>query len=810
MNNRYPLFAVLMLMALVFASAAYAAPGTVKRTLPASPASGTTITVYLNLTFGDSNFTFFVNDANRSLLPNWSVTSGDTTNFTPLITDPNWAIRWLSFGRPDRLVWYNISIPVGVVDAYTFAGTYKMEGMADYVPIEGDSVLNVVAGPDFNIYISPSTRTVQQGLWNTTTITLTSLGGWNKVVNLSYVAPANVSVTFSQFTGTPSYTSTANVTVGPNAPTGVSTVNITGTGIAESGQVVTRTTSFTLNVTPEDFGVSVSPNSRSVVRGASTNTTVTVSALQAYSKIVNLSVSGLPVNVTANFIPNSSTPAFSSTMNIATTATAPNGTYPLTITARSADGTQRNKTFSLTISVPVVCGNGIIEAGEECDATNLNNKQCTDFGYTGGTLSCTEDCEFDKSDCRRGGGGGGGGTGTVVTADIGLDSANMSVTNSPANIAIFWSNSNMTALKIMQVNLTPKIYIANAAITVRKITLPAAITPLTNAYQYFNFTVTGVTLPDANITALKIKFAVENSWITSNGITENTVALNRWTGMSWTKLTTTWLMKDTTYTYYEAASPGFSYFGVSGEKLAVQCPTCPETVETPCIAGADGKGRKNVTSYTCTAATNYTCKPQTVTQDCCPDCPDVGNWSACVNAKQSRTAYRCSEATGYKCEQYSDEQSCVDAASANSAILNAQSAIESARAAGKNVTSAEALLTQARTALTAGNYENARNLAVQAQNAAVTAPQLPAAPLLEIVIAIVVIIVAGVGITLLLKRRKAVAVPTMNVCVVCGEATTLQTRCSSCGQYACIKHLQTIAGRPYCSNCVRRMYGQNV
>jgi len=807
MNNRYSLFAVLMLLALVFASAAYAAPGTVKRTLPASPASGTTITVYLNLTFGDSNFTFFVNDANRSLLPNWSVMSGDTTNFTPMTTDTDWAIRWLSFGRPDRLVWYNISIPVGVVGAYTFAGTYKMEGMADYVPIDGDSVLNVVAGPNFNISISPSSRTIQQGLWNTTTVNLTSLGGWNKIVNLSATGlSANVSVSFSPVTGTPSYTSTANITVGPNAPTGVSTFNITATGVAESGQVVTRMASFSLNITPEDFGVSVSPDSRSVAKGASTNATVTVQALQAYSKIVNLSVSGLPGNVTANFSPTGGTPAFSSTMNIVTTANAPIGTHVLTVTARSAGGTQRNTTFSLTINAPVVCGNGIIEAGEECDATNLNNKQCTDFGYTGGTLSCSA-CAFNRSACTSGGGGGDGG-GASVTTSVGADYANMNAANSPANTAILWSNSNMTALKIMQVNLTPKIYVANAAITVRKITLPAAITPLTNAYQYFNFTVTGLNISEANITSLKIKFAVENSWITNNQIADTTIALYRLVGSAWTKLTTTWAMKDTTYTYYEAVSPGFSYFGIAGGKTA--CPACPETVEMPCIAGADGKGRKNVTSYTCGDATNYTCKSQTVTQDCCPDCPTAGDWASCVNTKQSRTSYRCSEATGYKCEQYSDEQACVDAASANSAILNAQSAIESARASGKNVTGAELLLTQARTALSAGNYESARNLAVQTQNTAVTAPQLPAAPLLEIVIAIIVIVVAGVGIMFVLKRRKAVAAPTMNVCVVCGETTTLQTRCSSCGQYACIKHLQTIAGRPYCSNCVRRMYGQNV
>lgn len=58
-------------------------------------------------------------------------------------------------------------------------------------------------------------------------------------------------------------------------------------------------------------------------------------------------------------------------------------------------------TISGTITPPLPeCGNGIIEAGEECDVGTLNGKTCITEGYTGGTLSCNPTtCQFDTSGC---------------------------------------------------------------------------------------------------------------------------------------------------------------------------------------------------------------------------------------------------------------------------------------------------------------------------------------------------------------------------------------------------------------------------
>jgi len=46
-----------------------------------------------------------------------------------------------------------------------------------------------------------------------------------------------------------------------------------------------------------------------------------------------------------------------------------------------------------------ICGNGIIECGEECDDEATDGATCADVGREGGALSCIASCELDASDC---------------------------------------------------------------------------------------------------------------------------------------------------------------------------------------------------------------------------------------------------------------------------------------------------------------------------------------------------------------------------------------------------------------------------
>ena len=52
----------------------------------------------------------------------------------------------------------------------------------------------------------------------------------------------------------------------------------------------------------------------------------------------------------------------------------------------------------------VICNNnGSRDTGEACDGTDLGGYTCSDFDeFTGGTLSCNSNCDFDASQCTGG------------------------------------------------------------------------------------------------------------------------------------------------------------------------------------------------------------------------------------------------------------------------------------------------------------------------------------------------------------------------------------------------------------------------
>ena len=48
-----------------------------------------------------------------------------------------------------------------------------------------------------------------------------------------------------------------------------------------------------------------------------------------------------------------------------------------------------------------MCGNGIVEAGEDCDDQDLDGQTCVTQGFDGGDISCTQACTFNLSLCAN-------------------------------------------------------------------------------------------------------------------------------------------------------------------------------------------------------------------------------------------------------------------------------------------------------------------------------------------------------------------------------------------------------------------------
>ncbi len=82
----------------------------------------------------------------------------------------------------------------------------------------------------------------------------------------------------------------------------------------------------------------------------------------------------------------SAEPSTTSTVPVATTLPAPASTS--------------STTTSTTSTTSAACGNGRLDAGEQCDGANLFGRTCATLGFTGGDLACGPDCIFDVRGCR--------------------------------------------------------------------------------------------------------------------------------------------------------------------------------------------------------------------------------------------------------------------------------------------------------------------------------------------------------------------------------------------------------------------------
>jgi len=228
------------------------------------------------------------------------------------------------------------------VGASTALGTYTLTvtGTSGTLTHSVNIDLTVSPKPDFSISASPLSLSIVQGSSGTSTITITSLNGFNSAVSLSISGlPTGATAAFSPSSVTPPpngvATSTLTISVGSTTPLGTHTLTVTGT----SG-TLTHIVEISLTVTPPpDFSLSADPTSLTIVQGGSGTSTITVTSLNDFSSSVGLSISGLPSGTTANFAPSSVTPpangVATSTLSISVGVSTTPATYSLTVTGTS-------------------------------------------------------------------------------------------------------------------------------------------------------------------------------------------------------------------------------------------------------------------------------------------------------------------------------------------------------------------------------------------------------------------------------------------------------------------------------------------
>jgi len=168
-----------------------------------------------------------------------STTTENSATFSGTATDATTIVSAVEY-RVNSGNWVSVSITPGRTVSFSFtisnlsAGSYTVEVRArDNVGNVSSPVsysFSVVAG-DFSISISPENVRVRQGESANVTVRVLPVQGFSQAVSLSISGlPGGVTASFSPQSGTPPFTSTLTISVGPTAEPGTYSLTITATG----------------------------------------------------------------------------------------------------------------------------------------------------------------------------------------------------------------------------------------------------------------------------------------------------------------------------------------------------------------------------------------------------------------------------------------------------------------------------------------------------------------------------------------------------------------------------------------------------
>ena len=159
-------------------------------------------------------------------------------------------------------------------------------------------------------------------------------------------------------------------------------------------------------------------------------------------------------------------------------------------------------------------------------------------------------------------GGGGGGGVTIITSQ-----ETKTISLIPAGGTTTVAITKSDTLKIDLIEIEVKNEVKNVEVTVKESSKPAEATIVISSdqgkiYKYLEIT---TTISKTDIAKVKVRFKVEKSWVSSNSIDPNTIALNKLVNTTWEKLATKKISEDTINIFYEAEMSSLSIFAVTGQ-----------------------------------------------------------------------------------------------------------------------------------------------------------------------------------------------------------------------------------------------------
>ncbi|MGV8168567.1 MAG: PGF-pre-PGF domain-containing protein, partial [Candidatus Nanoarchaeia archaeon] len=176
--------------------------------------------------------------------------------------------------------------------------------------------------------------------------------------------------------------------------------------------------------------------------------------------------------------------------------------------------------------------------------------------------STIEETTTIDSSSGGGGGGGGGGGSSAASTDSTIKKTFTQVKNSQEETFPLLENTS----SIIQIKFTPNKNISNVILSYKKLKQQPTTNKNLTELTYTYFEITTQNLAEADIQNAEIKFKINKTWLQQKNLTTKEIIMYRYNQETWKELTTTYINSDSTYHYFNANTPGFSYFAISTKK----------------------------------------------------------------------------------------------------------------------------------------------------------------------------------------------------------------------------------------------------
>jgi len=238
------------------------------------------------------------------------------------------------------------------------SATITVTANGDGVTTSQSITVQILQAPGVTLAVSPSSVSVQSLATTTVAVTATPVGGVvasSEKISIASGLPKGFTATWSAPSGPASGATTWTLTLAgsTSVAAGSSTLALTAQVTAKTGTVYTASQNvpMTVTLTPPTLTLKPASATVSVAQGAAGTDIFSFTGNATYSGPVTLSVSGLPLGVTASWSSNPLTltaAGGSSTLTFTVTSAAAAGVSTVTVTA-TGDGLSVTQKLTLTV-----------------------------------------------------------------------------------------------------------------------------------------------------------------------------------------------------------------------------------------------------------------------------------------------------------------------------------------------------------------------------------------------------------------------------------------------------------------------------